>query len=62
MEQEIITRVKLTASSGMVITNGETFGTVVYLASDVNPEDWYEITEEEYNSIVEKQLKDVSEE
>ena len=58
MEQEIITRVKLIASPGMIITNGETFGEIIYLASDVNPEDWYEITEEEAKRLQEEADKE----
>ena len=51
MTQEIITRIKLIASNGMVLTNGETFGKEVYLGIGDKPENWHEITEEEYNKI-----------
>lgn len=46
---------KLTASSGMVLTNGETYGRKIYLAEGASKLDFYEITEEEYKEIVAKQ-------
>ena len=44
MTQEIITRVKLTAAEGMVLTNGETFGKEVYLGNGDAADNWHEIT------------------
>lgn len=55
MKKETITRIKLTASEGHVLTNGESFGKIVYLASGDEGGGWYEITEEEYRKIVEKE-------
>ena len=51
MEKEIITSVKLIASEGMILTNGEAFGKEVYLGTGDSAENWHEITEEEYNSV-----------
>lgn len=51
MKQETITRIKLTASDGMILTNGESFGRTVYLASGDTTDGWYEITETEYDKI-----------
>lgn len=48
MKKETITRIKLTASEGHVLTNGESFGKIVYLASGDEGGGWYEITEEKY--------------
>ena len=48
MQKETITRIKLTASEGHILTNGENYGRVVYLASGDEGEKWYEITEAEY--------------
>ena len=50
MQKETITRIKLTASEGHILTNGENYGRVVYLASGDEGEKWYEITEEEYQA------------
>lgn len=48
---ETITRIKLTASDGMVLTDGETYDKVVALAVDESADKWHEITEAEYNEI-----------
>ena len=53
MTQEIITRVKLTASEGMTLTNGETFGKVVYLGINDSADNWHEITDEEAEKLQE---------
>lgn len=50
MTKETITRIKLTASEGHILTNGENFGRIVYLASGDEGEKWYEITEREYEA------------
>ena len=50
MKKETITRIKLTASEGHVLTNGESFGKTVYLASGDEGDGWYEITEAEYEA------------
>ena len=46
---------KLTASEGMVLTNGTSFSSVggdVYLGSNSTPEEWWEKTEKEYNQKI----------
>lgn len=57
MTTETITRIKLIASSGMILTNGEAFGTTVYVANGAE-NDWYEITIEEYNEILQAQMEE----
>ena len=57
MQTEYITRVKLTASEGMVLTNGSTYGKTIYLASTESPYDYREITDAEYEQILEEQEK-----
>ena len=42
----------ITASSGMVLTNGETYGSSVRLGDWDSPENWHEITIEEYEKII----------
>ena len=37
----------LKADEGMTLTNGETFGKVVYLGANDNADNWREITDEE---------------
>ena len=40
------------ATEGMVLTNGEVYGKQIYLADGVDADSFYEITEEEYEVIV----------
>lgn len=51
MKKETITRIKLTASNGKVLTNGTEYGKEIYLADTENLDNWYEITEAEYEEI-----------
>lgn len=49
-------RIPLIADEGKVYTNGvNDYGTVIYLAESVDPSAYYQITEEEYNAILEKE-------
>lgn len=51
----------LTASKGKVLTDGESFSSVggeVYLGVNDSPDNWREITEEEYNDIIAEQEND----
>ena len=56
MKQEIITSIKLIASKGMVMTNGDTYGQEVYLGTGDSVENWHEITEEEYEKKMAEEL------
>lgn len=47
MKKETITRIKLTASNGMTLTNGTDFGKEIFLADTDAPDNWYEITDSE---------------
>lgn len=49
------TRLILYADEGKILTNGETYGAVVYLSFDDNPDNWHEITIEEYDAIMAEQ-------
>ena len=50
-------RKTLKAREGYVYTNGTDYGKIVSLAIGTNPEEYYEITEEEYEKILEEQEK-----
>lgn len=39
---------KLMAPKGTILTDGETYGTEIYLGVNDSPFNWYEISEEEY--------------
>lgn len=48
-------RIVLYAEEGKVLTNGETYGKQIYLAEGVSPSSFYEITEQEYAEIEERE-------
>ena len=53
---------EIKASAEMVLTNGEAFsdvGGIVYLGCNDKPENWYEITEEEYLKIQQEMEKEI---
>ena len=52
MQKETITRIKLTASEGHILTDGEHYGRIVYLAVGDDGERWHEITEAEYEEKI----------
>ena len=55
MKKETIKQIILTADEGMYLTNGETYGKTVVLPESANTNDWYEITDIEYNRIMESE-------
>lgn len=57
MTTETITRIKLTASEGMVLTDGENYGKEVFLAEGADASAWYEITDAEYETILNEQMQ-----
>ena len=42
----------LTANEGKMLTNGEIYGKVIYLAKGMDENNFYEITEQEYEQIM----------
>lgn len=48
----------LIATEGMVLTNGEIYGVEIYLADGISADDFYEITDAEYEKICEEQMKE----
>ena len=59
MTKEIITRVKLTASEGMILTDGEIYGTEIFLAEGKSESDFREITQEEYKKMFEIESEEI---
>lgn len=55
MKKETIKQIILTADEGMYLTNGETYGKTVVLPESADTNDWYEITEAEYEKIIAEQ-------
>ena len=53
-----ITLRKLTADEGMVLTNGEAYGKVIYLGIYDSAENWHEITDAQYAEILAAQEKE----
>ena len=51
MTQTTIELRKLVAADGMILTNGEAYGKEIYLGKNDNPDNWYEITDAEYENI-----------
>ena len=51
-------RVILYADEGKILTDGEVYGKQVFLGEDRNAEEFYEITDKEYDEIIEKSLGD----
>lgn len=45
MEKTTIELIKLTASEGMTLTNGEAFGKEIYLGCNDSADNWQEITD-----------------
>ena len=45
-------RTPIIANEGKVLTNGEIYGKMIYLADGVSPDTFYEITDAEYQEIL----------
>jgi hypothetical protein len=54
MIKENITLIKIKASEGMILTNGDVYGREIFLGKGDSPENWHEITEAEYEKIQEE--------
>jgi hypothetical protein len=59
MTKDTITQVILKADNGFYLTNGETYGKTIILPESANVNDWWEITEAEYEQIQKELAIDV---
>lgn len=59
MEVTTIELRKMTASEGMILTNGEAYGKEIYLGVNDTPDNWREITDAEYEEILRKQEEEI---
>ena len=53
-------RIVLTADEGYVYTNGEIYGTTIYLAENMNADDFTQITREKYEQIIKDQNSELA--
>lgn len=53
------TRTVLYADDGYVLTNGEIYGKTLFLADSASALDFYEITDEEYQAVLDAQAAEV---
>ena len=58
METQTITRIRLVASDGMMLTNGTDYGKLFYLANSASVESYYEIPEEEAIMLQQKAMEE----
>lgn len=61
METTRIELIKITATEGKVLTNGEAYSKEIYLGINDSVENWHEITEDEYNDILIKEKANMEE-
>ena len=48
----------LRANKGYIYTNGEIYGSIIYLAESVSKDDFCQITKEEYEKIMAEQMEE----
>lgn len=61
MKTTEIKTLKLEAEEGKMLTDGNTYGSIIYLASNRSVNEFYEITITEYEKIMAEQEKEVLE-
>ena len=55
MKHDTVIINKIIADEGMVLTDGQSYGRIVFLAKEDCAENWHEITEAEYEKILAEQ-------
>ena len=58
IQQKIVVN-KLIADENMILTDGTSYGKTIYLGQDRTADEFYEISVEEYNSIISNQLNEM---
>lgn len=51
-----MSRIKMVATEGMILTNGEIYGKEVFLGTGDSPDNWWEISEKEYDKIMKEAM------
>lgn len=59
MKKTIVELTKITASDGMMLTNGETYSKEIYLGCNDSIDNWHEITDAEYEEILKNQEEEL---
>ena len=59
METTRIELIKITATEGKVLTNGEAYSKEIYLGINDSIDNWHEITDAEYEEIIKKQEEEL---
>lgn len=49
-----MSRITLTATDGMILTNGKTYGRVIFLGTGDSPDNWQRITEAQAQRMMEE--------
>ena len=55
MKHDTVIINKIIAEEGMILTDGQSYGKIVYLGKEDSVINWYEITEQEYERIMAEQ-------
>jgi hypothetical protein len=53
-----IKTIKIEADEGKILTDGQIYGSVIFLGADRTIEEFYEITKEEYEEILEQEAEE----
>ena len=56
MKTEEITVKRIVADDGKLLTDGEIYGKVIFLGANRNSEEFYEITQEEYDELFKEEI------
>lgn len=60
MKTTEIKAIRLEADKGKILTDGKTYGSVVFLGSEKKANEFYEIPKEEYDRIMAEQEEEVA--